>query len=314
MAPLLFLAGWCLLVLPGLTRRLGRRLDPAEWSRLCLAALVAGAVVVEVAAVLYSLPVVFRSFGVTSLAEACERTFEVLLHGDADLGWFAVAIAACLPMVAVRGLLGGRRLHATVRAGVPGAERHVAPGYDLVVVPTETPLAVAVDGREPLVVISQGVRARLSEPEFDAVVRHEAAHLKYRHQRYLLVAAALDGLAIVPGLRRSLAALRAALERWADESAAAGPGGSRRAVRQALVGMTTASLGPAASQFSAADSVLERLDALERAPRTPPLLSHTVLYVPGLATLVVALVAIAGWAGQMNHVLALAGLCPAGAG
>lgn len=309
MAPLLFLAGLCLLALPGAVRRLGRRLDPAEWSRFCLAALVAGAVAVEVAAVLYGLPVVLRALGVTGLADACERTFDVLLHGDANLAWLAVGVAVWLPVVTAREAVRGRRLHAAVRDGALAGERHAAAGHDVVVVPTEAPLAVAVDGREPLVVISEGLRARLSGPELNAVVRHEAAHLRHGHQRYLLLAAALDRLVLIPGLRRSTATLRAALERWADEVAAAEPDCSRRAVHQALLGMTTAAVGLAVGHFSAAECVLERLEALEREPRTPPLPCHAAVYLPGLAIAAAAVVAIGGWTSQVDHVLALAGTC-----
>lgn len=312
MAPLLFLAGLCLLALPGAIRRFGRRLDPAEWSGLCLGALVTGAIAVEVAAVLYGLPVVLRALGVTGLADACERTFDVLLHGDANLAWLAVGLAVWLPVAAARGALRARRLHAAVRDGVPTGEGVAScGGYELVVVPTEVPVAVALDGREPLVVISEGVRARLSAPELDAVVRHEAAHLKHGHQRYLLVAEALERLILVPGLRRSTAALRVGLERWADEAAAAEPGCSRRAVRQALLGMTTVELGPAIGHFSAAEAVLERLDALDREPLTPPLGYHAAVYVPGLAITAAAVVGVGGWTSQVDHVLALAGTCVA---
>ena len=311
MAPVLFLAGLCLLALPGATRRFGRRLHPAEWSRLCLTALVAGAAAVEGAAVLYGLPALLRALGVTGLAEACERTFDLVLHGDARLAWLAVGLAVSLPVVAGRGAVRSHRVHAAVRDGVTGAERHAGPGYDLVVVPTEEPVAVAVDGPEPLVVISEGVRARLSGPELAAVVSHEAAHLQHGHQRYLLVAAALEHLTLVPGLRRSTAALRAALERWADESAADEPDCSRRSLRQALLGLTTATVDPAVGHFSAADSVLERLEALDREPSSPPLAWHAALYVPGLMITAVAVVATGSWTRQVDHVLALAGTCVA---
>lgn len=182
MAPLLFVAGWCLLALPGVARRVGRRLNPAEWSHLCLTAMVAGAVAVEVAAILYGLPVVLRALGVTSLADACERTFDLLLHGDASLAWAAVGLAIWVPVAAARGAIRGQRLHTAIRDGLPDGRRH-ADGFDVVVVATDEPVAVALGGREPLVVISEGVQARLSGPELDAVVRHEAAHLRYGHQR-----------------------------------------------------------------------------------------------------------------------------------
>ena len=312
MAPLLFLAGLCLLALPGATRRFGRRLDPAEWSRLCLTALVVGTFAVEVASVLYGLPVVFRTVGVTGLADACERTFDLLLHGDANLAWLAVGLAVGLPVALARGALRGRGLHAAVRNALPlGEQLPTASGYRLVVVPTDVPVAVALDGPEPLVVISEGVRARLSGSELEAVVRHEAAHLEHGHQRYFLVATALERLILVPGLRRSTAALRAALERWADEAAATEPDCSRRTVRQALLGMATVEAALPVGQFSAADAVLERLDALEREPQAPPIGYHAALYLPGLLIAMAAFLGVGGWTSQVDHVLALAGTCAA---
>jgi hypothetical protein len=70
-APVLFGAGLWLLALPAAGRRLGLRLAPAEWSRLCATALVLGAVVLELSMVLYATPTLLRASGAEELAPHC---------------------------------------------------------------------------------------------------------------------------------------------------------------------------------------------------------------------------------------------------
>lgn len=60
MALALLAAGLALLDLPGLARRLRRRLPPQQWARLCALGLLAGGVVVELGAVLIAAPTVLR--------------------------------------------------------------------------------------------------------------------------------------------------------------------------------------------------------------------------------------------------------------
>src|SRR3546814_13131953 len=63
-------------------------------------------------------------------------------------------------------------------------------GVEIVRLPTDEPLAYAVCGAPPQVVISDGLAATLSDAELDAVIRHERSHAAHDHQRHLTLAAA----------------------------------------------------------------------------------------------------------------------------
>lgn len=312
MAFVLLLAGLLLLAFPGAARRLGRTLDPAEWSHLCAATLIGGAVVVEVSLVLFALPTGLRAVGVSSLAAACERMLAPLAPGGHIAGWSAAAVAVALPVLTGIGVLRARR-HQRRFHVEPWLGGHQAfAGHDLVVLPTDELFAVSVDGFPSQIVLSQGLVDVLSASELSAVLRHEAAHLEHRHGRFLLLATALEhGFALVPFVGRSIRALRAGLERWADEAAAGERGSSRLVVRDALLGVTWALVNPAVAAFGAADCVVERLDALEGEPAQPSALRRAAIYLPAVAVPVAVVVALGVWAGDARAVLAMAGTCPA---
>ena len=158
--------------------------------------------------------------------------------------------------------------------------------------------------------IGRSLAGELSD-HLDAVLRHEAVHLTCGHHRYLLWAGALEhAFAIVPFARRSTKALRAALERWADEWAAGAATSSRATVRSALVEVTRVQVDPAVAAFSAAETLMERLDALGSDPPQPSLLRRAALYLPCLAAGTAVVVALGLWAGQARWVLAMAAHCP----
>ena len=191
-------SGLGLLALPGLLRPVGRRLRPAEWARTSLLCIGAGAAVVELAAVLYGLPAVATASGVPSLEVLCHRALGPLAPGGPVVGWTAIAVAVGLPAV---GGLGWSRARRTARSAriEPGLGHHEPyGGHELVVLPTERPLAVSVpvpsgqSGRHQIVV-SDGLVDLLTPAQLDAVLRHEAAHLRHGHRRHLAVAAAVDG-------------------------------------------------------------------------------------------------------------------------
>ena len=311
MVLVLLVGGLALIGLPGVVRRLGRTLDPAEWARVCLFSLVAGAVAVQAAVVFVAAPTVLRAVGAPGLASACERMLRLLVPGGPAAGWAAAAVAGLLPALAAVGILRARRSQRQCRIE-PWLGRHEpCDGYELVVLPTPSPLAVTVDGRDPQIVISEGLVDTLPPAQVDAVVRHEVAHLANRHQRYLVAATALDhAFAWLPLTRRSTRALRAALERWADESAAAEGATPRATVRDALLGMTLALVGPGVAAFSAAETVIERLDALSAAPPRATLPRRAAIYLPGLVMGAVVLMASGAYAGEVRTVLAMAGRCP----
>lgn len=111
-------------------------------------------------------------------------------------------------------------------------------------------------------------------------------------------------------LRRSRASLRAALERWADEAAAGPDPQARRNVHDALLAVVTAAVNAAVPAFSTTDTVVERLRALEAPPAPVAPARRAALSSPGLALLLVGMVAFAIWMGDVQVVLAMAGRCP----
>ncbi|MGH9152481.1 MAG: M48 family metalloprotease, partial [Acidimicrobiales bacterium] len=180
MAPLLLAGGLVLASLPAVLRRLGRRLGPAEWARLCLAALVSGAALVELGAALWAAPTLLRAMGVPALAMACDRLLGPLLPLGAAGGTLGSLVAVGVPILAWRG---GRRTRAqTVALAIEpalGQHQH-REGYDLVVLPTAHPLAYSLAGPAPQVVVSEGLCDSLTDAQVDAVIAHEVAHLTHR--------------------------------------------------------------------------------------------------------------------------------------
>jgi hypothetical protein len=311
MVLVLLLGSVTLLALPGIARRAGRQLEPAEWARLCLFALVGGAVAAEAAFLLVAAPTVLRAAGVPALAAACERMLQPLTPGGPATGWAATAAATMVPLMAGVGAWRARRLQRRFWIE-PCIGRHEGlDDHELVVLPTPMPLALAVGGPRPQIVVSDGLVDALCPAELQAVVGHEAAHLAYGHHRYLLVASALDhAFWFLPFARCSTKTLRAALERWADETAAAEPTSSRAVVRAALLEVTRTLVDPSLAAFSAADTVVERLEALDADPPRPSAIRRAAIYLPCLAAGAAVVVALGIWAGEARAMLAMASQCP----
>lgn len=309
----ILLSGGLLLALPGLAHPLARRVPPEHWARASAAALVVGAAMVQLTALLIAAPTVLRALGVHALAAACERLLGPMTPGGGVVGWTAAALAVALPVLA------GRRVATAVRTRrqlevEPGLGDHQSwEGHDLVVLPTDDVLAFSAGGSSSQIVVSRRLVAALSPPQLQAVLRHEAAHLAHRHQRFLLVANTLDLRLpyVLRPLRRSTASLRVALERWADEAAAGADPQARYELRDALFATVTATINATVPGFSTADTVMDRLRALEAPPPRLAPGGHAVLSSPALGLTVLGLAALAFWMGDIQVVLAMAGRCPA---
>ncbi|MFE7609035.1 M56 family metallopeptidase [Streptomyces celluloflavus] len=124
------------------------------------------------------------------------------------------ALAGCAAAVGRRAL----RHRAELRAARRAADAHTAAG-DLCVLPDSAPDAYALPGRPDRVVVTAGMLRALPPAEREALFAHERAHLAGRHHLFLLTVALAS--ACHPLLRGLRAPLAYALERWADESAAA---------------------------------------------------------------------------------------------
>jgi hypothetical protein len=204
----------------------------------------------------------------------------------AAAGGIAVIVLAIA--VTVRLIRFGRNLWAAHKAC-----RHLR--SDLVVVGDGMTDAFALPGGR--IVISTGMLRALPAAERRVLLAHEMSHVRHRHYLYVLVtdlAAAAD-----PLLRPLSRSVRAAVERWADEDAAAATGNRRLTARAvARAGLAPAShssgqpgsspphwLATAAPRI-ASGRVVARVNALLEPPPAPRrLLSLAVAFVVIIAGL-----------------------------
>lgn len=273
--------------------------------------LAVGAVAVLLAAAVLASPAVLRAAGLPDVAQACRRLLGRLVPAWQVLGWPVAALSTASVTMGARAWWRVRGVYRSMRVE-PWLGRHQDyDGFDLVVLPTVAPLALSVAGPHGQILISEGLVASLGPDYLEAVLAHEAAHLRYGHQRYLAVAAVVDGaFGLCPLVRRSTAVLRLALERWADEEAAGAVGGGRVAVRRALLQMTVSSLDPELAAFSATESIEERLAALEtEPPRSALSMRHLGVVLPAGGMVLGAAAGLLGWGMQAGHMLAMAGTC-----
>lgn len=310
MTALLVAAGVALLVLPGLLVQWWDHLSPREWTRLNLASLSLGLWAIRIGLLLSATPTLLRAVGVEHVAMACHELFGPVLPGGAPIGWASALGFAFLEHAFRRSKRQTRQALDVVRVEAWLGARNTVDGVDVVRLPTSEPLAYAVAGTPPQVVVSEGLVEALSDREFDAVVRHERSHLAHNHQRHLSLAAAAEAaVGWLRPVRRSIDALRLGVERWADEDAAALPT-ERPLVRAALAKVTATMLGPVPS-FTTGCTILDRLAALDRDPPAPTAITRATAVVPLLCLSAMVGVTLIAWSTFTHHgLLAMIGLCP----
>ena len=303
-------AAVALLLLPAALDRVGRGLAPREWAWLCAVALGAGALLIEAVLLLRAAPGVLAAAGLDAFASACTRVLGPLVAGGATLTWAVSVLAAALPATGAVALWRGHRLRRRLAGDLWLGEQQQVAGRLVVVLPVSRPLAVSFHHPEPVIVVSRGIVDLLGGDELAAVVRHEAAHLDHRHQRFqtvrLAVAPLLGRLA---GVRRSLAALDLAVERWADEVASGDGPEARDAVRRSLLRLTGIPAPSGVAAFADPATIAARIDALAAPAPAMSAALHPLVYLPGLAAVAIATPAVLRWTGQTAAVLALAGRC-----
>ncbi|HEV2931051.1 MAG TPA: M56 family metallopeptidase, partial [Propionibacteriaceae bacterium] len=204
------------------------------------------------------------------------------------------------------------RRHRTARVEQEIGWHSTLGGHRLVVLPSEELVAFSTAGRPGQVVMSRGLITALSDDELAAVVRHEVAHVRHRHQRYLLLARVVErSLGLLPMVRRAVTALRCAVERWADE-AAAGPRSSDRAsVHAALLRVAELAAMPDIAAFTAPETVAERLEALRSAPTRGLAVGQRLLvYLPAGLLLLASAVALDHILEHIAFLGLLVDLCP----
>jgi Zn-dependent protease with chaperone function len=248
---------------------LGRRLPPATAVRLLTVAMLGAAVA-------------------TGFVLAVAGTLVVgqIPLVAAEGHWSARALGSGLPVPAVVGGVAamtvcGLLVAALRRAAVAGRDllwaaltcRRLGPDVGgLVVIQDEEPDAYALPGLGGRVVVSTAMLRALPAGERRVLLAHEAAHLAHHH--HLWVQAADLASAANPVLRPAARAVQAAVERWADEVAAAEVGDRALAARAlARAGLARAAgqrrrPGPSVALAGSDSAVADRARALLAGP--PP--------------------------------------------
>ena len=255
------------LLLAAFARPLGRRLPPASGVRLLTVAMLVVALATGFVLAVAALLVLARIPPVAALGHWSARVLATGLPVPIILGALAATTALVLLAAGLRrAALAGRDLvlaELTCRRLGPSL-----PG-GLVVVDDDEPDAYTLPGVSGRVVVSTAMLRALPADERRVLLAHEAAHLRHRH--HLWVQAAELAAAANPLLRPGTRAVRAAVERWADEVAAEEVADRSLAARAlARAGLARAAgrrRPPFAAALSGADSgVADRARALLAAP------------------------------------------------
>ncbi|MFD1663654.1 M56 family metallopeptidase [Streptomyces caeni] len=176
----------------------------------------------------------------------------------------AGALAVCLWAVA-RSVVRQAR---AFRAATAEADRRATAG-DLCVIDSPRPDAYALPGRPHRIVVTTGMLRTLGPHEREALFAHERAHNAGGHHYFLAVAELAAHCH--PGLRPVAAAIRFAVERVADETAAAVVGDRRLTAlaigRAALAARPGRSSRPPFAPAATTGPVPQRVAALLAAPR-----------------------------------------------
>jgi Zn-dependent protease with chaperone function len=195
--------------------RLARRLPPATAVRLLTMASLLTALATGFVLAVAAFLVLARVPAIAVLGHWSAATLSAAQPVPVAVGVVAGAtVLALLASAARRGAAAGRDL-----AVAAATCRRLGPGVGgLVVVEDTAPDAYAVPGLSGRVVVSTAMLRALPADERRVLLAHEAAHLRHHHHLYVQLAEL--GAAANPLLRPLAAAVRAHVERWADEEAA----------------------------------------------------------------------------------------------
>ncbi|ABD11600.1 peptidase M48 [Frankia sp. CcI156] len=265
---------------------LGRRLPPAAATRLltlaCLVTALATGFVLAVAA--------FTLLAQLPLLTAVGHWSATMIRGHDPLP----AAAGLVPAAVVVGLLAAAaRRAAALGQDLAAAEltcRRLGPSpTGLVIVEDDHPDAYTLPGLTGRIVVSTAMLRALPADERRVLLAHERSHLHHRHHAYTQLADL--AAAANPLLRTPAAAVRLAVERWADEDAAAVTE-DRAVVARALARAGLARTGMPTTPTSALGAVHTDLTHRARALLDPPPKPRPALAV-ALAALVLATAAAA---------------------
>jgi Zn-dependent protease with chaperone function len=158
----------------------------------------------------------------------------VLRSSDPVPVWLAVCCAGLLVPLALLGLRHAlRRARAFMRLHREcrdlGPVRRLGEAPNVVVLDSEHPEAFTTPAGGGRIIVTRGLLRALPADEQRVLLAHEAAHLRHRHTWWVLGAQLCA--AVNPALGAVARATTHAVERWADESAAAVVGDRRLAAR-----------------------------------------------------------------------------------
>lgn len=194
---------------------LGRRLPPALATRVLTSAAVAVAAATGAVLGIAAFTLVGQ---VPQIAAAGRWSAQVVR--DADPVHPALAVVCGLLVLPAAGraiVLLVRRLAAFT--AVQRACREHPDADTLIILEDERPDAFATPGLRARIVVTTGLVQTLSSPEQQAVLAHEHSHVTHRHAWWIL--AADLAAAANPLLGPTARTVAHAVERWADEDAAA---------------------------------------------------------------------------------------------
>lgn len=252
---LLIVATASLVALPLLALRVKSAFRPVELTRYNAVTMTSGLTFLLIALVLCAVPIVASIGG----GSVISRHF---FPGGAAIGWVSALGASVLLITLLVGVRRAWRVESRLLVEPDIGEHYHHGTHELVVLDLAEPLAYAIGGRTPQVVITTGLADLLSDSEIVSVVEHEVAHIDLDHRPHLILVGMLKPLASVFGpVRRLMEAALLALETAADSKTS-----DSRSTRSALLKLSGVPATPGIAAFTAGD-VVARLDALAATDR-----------------------------------------------
>ena len=284
-----------------------KSVGPRVVAALIVSTLAAAAVYVTAGIGLLAAPSLMRVVPTGSAIGDCLRRVDHFVAGGLVTSTAMASLLASGVGAALWRARRSRKVRAALRVPPELGDHQPCEHFDLVVLPIAVPLAYSIGGRDPQAVITQGLLDRLDEVQVQAVIAHEAAHLRLGHQRWIdTIDLAAGVLWFVPWVRRAAKSARISVECWADEEAAAAVG--RSAVRSSLLAAADAApLGGAIAAINGAETIARRIAILDRSPA--PLSCFEMVPATALALAVVG--ATTATMSALPHLVGfLSGWCP----
>jgi Zn-dependent protease with chaperone function len=265
----IILVGYAALLIAVVGPLLATATWPERAPRLGIAAwqVVSASIVVAVilGALTFVVPAESLAGRVASFVEACVHVLRTAYATPQHALPASIALAVivvisarlgyCLSAVVV-GASRARRRHAQMLALVASPLPHL----DVVVVRDHSAVVYCIPGRERRVVVTTGALESLTAAQLQAVLAHERAHLRGRHDVVLLAASALArAFPVVPLFSTAHREIARLLEMLADDEA--GRRNGRSAVATALVHLATCA-PPRAGLGAGGPTVLSRVHRL----------------------------------------------------